>query len=310
MKNAFINISLSIVTVLFCFFIFELYFRFVYVESDGLGITLAHKKWGAKYWKPINSLSLRDREWKDADLAGKKVIAVIGDSFPAGHGIKNIADRFPDVLASKLGKEYAVINISLPGWGTETELLAFKYFVSGRHVMFNTVIWSYFPNDILDLTQHLGKKPPDEIAIPKGITGKIISNSYFLNFVYWDVFKITKLKNDYFEWLKEQYNDPQTWNLHKKELEQICKDVKNSKAKLIVVTFPFLINEVKSDVILEKVKDLFNQSNVPVLDVSDIISGLKESEIVISKNDAHPSIKLHRLVANNLYRIISGDGKK
>ncbi len=305
MKNLFSNLLLSILAISFCFFISELYFRYFYAESNGLGVTLAHKKWGDLYWKPINSLGLRDKEWKESELKDKKIIAVIGDSFPAGHGIKDVKDRFSDVLASKLGKEYAVLNIALPGWGTETELLAFKYFVSGRHFKFDTVIWSYFPNDIFDAAEHFGKKPPDKIAIPEGITGRLISSSYFLNFVYWNIFKINSLKNNYFDVLIELFNDPKIWDLHKKEIEQICLDVNNSRAKLIVVTFPLLTHKTNSTVLLERVKEIFNQNNVPVFDVSEVIKDLKENEVVVSKNDAHPSIKLHKLVAKKLYETIT-----
>jgi len=43
----------------------ELYFCFLFARSEGFGFTLAAKNWQSKYWKPINSESLRDFEWTD-----------------------------------------------------------------------------------------------------------------------------------------------------------------------------------------------------------------------------------------------------
>ena len=48
-----------------------------------------------KYWKPINSYGYRDIE--HVNLKEKKLPFVVGDSFVAGHGIKNYKDLFSNV---------------------------------------------------------------------------------------------------------------------------------------------------------------------------------------------------------------------
>jgi len=294
------NILTVFLSILLCFSISELYFRFFYIESDSLGFTLSHQKWVKKYWKPLNSNGLRDREWTQKDLTNKKVIAVIGDSFVAGHGIKNASDRFPDILATKLGNKYAIVNLSFPGWGTKTELFVLKNYPLKPDI----VIWSYFPNDIKDAAKENKIFPPDEVKIPGGITGKAISASYFLNFIYWNIFRITNLNNDYFMWIQNQFNDSKVWNTHKRELETVCELTKNKNTKLIVVLFPFLTKEANSNIITEKVENVFLLNNVPVLDASKLIPKLMESELTVSKIDAHPSIKLHKLVGDELYKIV------
>ena len=300
MKKLFINFSISLLSVLFCSFVSEIFFRYFYVESDGLGITLSHKRWGDKYWKPVNSLSFRDREWTPNDLADKQVIGVLGDSFVAGHGIKNTADRFSNILANKLGNSYAVLNLGSPGIGTETELLILKVYP----YKFDTVILSYFPNDILDAAKKYGRLPPDVIEVPKGLVGKAISSSYFLNFVYWNIFRIYGLKRNHFQWLQNQFYDSLIWSAHKEELEQICELTKSKNEKLIVVLFPFLTKEANSDLILQRVSEVFKEHAVEVLDVSKVIYGMKEKELVVSKIDAHPSVKLHELVGDALYKVV------
>ena len=291
---------MSLSTFILCFAAAEIYFRYFYIESDGLGLTLSNQLWGKKYWKPINNGGFRDKNWSKKDLSGKFVIGVVGDSLVAGHGIKNISDRFPDILSAKLGSKHSVINLAQPGWGTKTELLALKEFP----IKFDLIILSYFPNDILDTCYSLGRFPPDVITAPSGLLKEIINSSYFLNFVYWNIFRIIRLKDDYFNWIKMQFEDPFVWSTHKEDLEMICSFAHNKKIKLIAVVFPFLTNKVKSDFIINQVKSIFESHEIPVLDVSKLIVNLQEKDLVISKIDSHPSIKLHRLVGESLYDLI------
>ena len=79
------------------------FFRYFYAESENV-FTGASLNWLARYWHE-NSLGYRDREWTPEDLAGKQTILVTGDSFAAGWGINDPADRFGDVLAQHLGDE-------------------------------------------------------------------------------------------------------------------------------------------------------------------------------------------------------------
>ena len=100
------GLLVSYATILLLLAVGEAYFRFVHADSEG---RLASNNWTARYWH-TNSLGYRDREWTPEDWVDKTTIAVVGDSFAAGWGINDPADRFPDVLAARLGDEYAVFN--------------------------------------------------------------------------------------------------------------------------------------------------------------------------------------------------------
>ena len=55
---------------------------------------------------------------------------VLGYFFVAGEGIENDKDRFPDLLAQRLGKDYAVMNVGKNGANTKREIgnaLAYPY---------------------------------------------------------------------------------------------------------------------------------------------------------------------------------------
>jgi hypothetical protein len=53
---------------------------------------------------------------------GKKRICFVGDSFTAGHGVNDMADRFTDRIRTKLDAakpgKFVVANLGEPGWET------------------------------------------------------------------------------------------------------------------------------------------------------------------------------------------------
>ena len=304
LKNLLLNTGIILASLCTCFIFAEIYFRFFFIRSDGLGLTLANIKWIEKYWRPINSHGYRDKEWNESDLKNKKLVVVVGDSIAAGHGIENVADRFSDILAQKLGPDYRVLNISKPGWGIQSELSAVYY---SSLFPLDTIVWSYFPNDIIETAKIFGKEPPDLYVFPSGIVGKVLNKSYFLNFIYWNTFRILNVSNDYFEWIHDQYSDPVIWDTHIKELNLLPKVIKKKEVKkTIIVLFPFLTKEEESSFITEKVKEHFMKNQIEVLDVSQITKKMDKKDIIVSKVDYHPSVKLHKLVAEKLYEILEG----
>ena len=106
---------MSVAAIALCLLATEIYFRLFFFRSDNMGMTKPNHLWFKKYWHPINSLGYRDREWSPEDLSQKRVVAVVGDSFAAGHGIQKTQDRFGDVLGNLLGNRWAVVNIAQCG---------------------------------------------------------------------------------------------------------------------------------------------------------------------------------------------------
>lgn len=300
-KSLIVGLSISFISLLFCFIVGEIYFRNFFIQSDGFGVTLASRKWFSKYWKPINSFGYRDNEWIQEELQNKKVVLVIGDSFVAGYGIENIRDRFSNVLGSYLGDEYVTINVSRNGWGTRGELAALK----GCPFKVDTVVWSYFPNDIQDAARSVGRVQPYSDINPKGILGLLTSNSHLFNFLYWRFSRLGLLgqSNIYINWLFEQFNDEKVWNIHKAELEYVNSLTKNMGAKLFVVIFPFLFKTEECKLMTDKVKSVFEDLHIPVLDVSEILPNMKKKDIIVNKMDYHPSVFLHRKIGEELYKL-------
>jgi len=72
----------------------EIHNRFIYDTSDAFNYTKTSERWQARYYHR-NALGFRDDLTYELRIPlGKRRIFFLGDSFTAGHGIKDVDDRF------------------------------------------------------------------------------------------------------------------------------------------------------------------------------------------------------------------------
>jgi len=84
-----------------CFSGGELYYRFVYDTTDSIAYTKVSKRWGERYIVE-NSAGFRDNvQYALTNAPGKRRVSFLGDSFTAGHGVKSVEDRFPNLIRAK-----------------------------------------------------------------------------------------------------------------------------------------------------------------------------------------------------------------
>jgi hypothetical protein len=89
-------------TLLLAILLADIPFMFI-PYSHGNGNTYGSRIWFDRYWQ-VNSLGFRDGE-PPSPAEQKPILAVLGDSFVAGHGVEDPADRFSDLLAAKMGDD-------------------------------------------------------------------------------------------------------------------------------------------------------------------------------------------------------------
>jgi lysophospholipase L1-like esterase len=95
-------------------------------------------------------------------LTGARVIVLVGDSFVQGLGV-NDAETFEWLLASKMG--FRVINLGVPGYGTDQELLALEdFFEAHSWLAVSDVVLFVCQNDFQDVQSNydrfLGRSKP------------------------------------------------------------------------------------------------------------------------------------------------------
>lgn len=273
----------------------ELYFHFVFAQSENL-LTLATQNWLDRYWHP-NSLGYRDREWTPADWEGKATLLITGDSFAAGWGINDPADRFGDVLAAHLGDQEVVMNLAVYGTSTPEQRQNLQnYPVQDPDV----VIMQYFLNDINYAMLRLGLLP--EVAP----TPDWARESYLANFMY-TRFLGRLLNPDYQrDWWEDNYaayDNATIWDLHRTEIDDYVAAVQSRHARLIVVIFPNMLDPVRSIPYVDRVEQALQADGITdILKLTDLAAQWSPQDRMVSPRDTHPSVAFHHAVGDILYQ--------
>jgi hypothetical protein len=278
----------------------ELYFSLFVIKSDGFGFTLSAKKWFSNYWIPINSFGYRDVEHSMKDFNGKKSILIVGDSFVAGHGIKNYRDRFSNLIQEKLHNQYVVLNIAKNGWNTNDE---YKAIISNPFPKPFLVILSYFINDIEGAAKRCGMTRPELVIPPNETLKPLIDRSYFINYLYWRLYRFGNVNfgQIYWEYLKKCYNDKRVFDLHKEELNKIIQYTHNNDIYLLSIVFPNLMDIESSKPFTKKIVDFFQLNQVDFIDLTSVLSRRNSKEIIINNLDGHPNEKFSKELADMIY---------
>ncbi len=304
-QNLIENICLSLLVLFLTLMAVELYFKVFFAQSDGFRYTLASQNWYRRYWQP-NSLGYRDREWTPEMLAGKTKVMVVGDSFAAGNGIANPANRFSDQLGRLLGSNYAVLNVASPGWDTIDEVNAIIKYPYQPDIL----VLSYYINDIEGAAYAGGAQRPPIRQDPPAWLNPLVRHSYAFNFLYWRLARLgpQQWADIYWnDWLKKISADPDIRWRHQQELLTIIRGAASEQIPLYVVVFPNLAAIKESQPLTRPVIDLFAAHNIPVLDVGQLLAGRSPETIVVNAVDSHPNEAVHLEVARHLYQMMQSD---
>ncbi|MDK1020167.1 MAG: SGNH/GDSL hydrolase family protein [Candidatus Hydrogenedentes bacterium] len=303
LRTVAINCAVLVFTLLYMAMALEAYF-YSFVQTDGFGFTLAAKRWHERYWHPVNSLNYRDVEHAPEDLRGKKTVIVLGDSIAAGWGVKDVHDRFSNVLARQLGAEAVVVNLAQSGWDTPQELSALKAYPYTP----DTVILQYFVNDIKHAALASGADWVPAPDPPEGALRTLVEHSYFLNYAYWRVRRtgIKQMSASFWERRKSVYANEELWTEHAQVFSDLAQYAADSGITLFVVIFPYLLKVEDSASITGRVADAFEALGVPVLDLTPRFSGRDPKDLVCNALDGHPNERVHREVGELLHEMLTG----
>jgi hypothetical protein len=93
-----------------------------------------------------NTLGFRDVEHA-GKAAGVTRVAVLGDSFVFGSGVRQ-DETLTHLLAARLGPSFEVVNLGVPGYGTDQALLTLRRW--GPLLAPDVVLSGFFWNDIME----------------------------------------------------------------------------------------------------------------------------------------------------------------
>lgn len=300
------KLSFSIWLLAFAAVLSETLFVGLYDTTDAFSLSLISKRWNERYVER-NNWNCRDRKRYDGGIpSGTKRLAIVGDSFAFGHGIKNIKDRFGDLIAERLKKEskdrWEVYNLAEPGAGTDWEVKRLDELGRKENFRADVVLLAYCLNDLEDLVPGTYE-----------IVGSIINDPpknffcqqfYLPNFLYYRTNHFLRPEvRGYFGWLKDGYKG-EIWEKQKKRLDQIKKWCDERNAKLVVVVFPFMTGlgpEYGFEDAHRALREYFNQSKVSAIDLLPIYRKASPGSLVVNSFDAHPNELANRIAAESIW---------
>ncbi len=300
------NFGLALGALLLTLACLETGFRQFGAVSDGWSYTLASELWFSRYWQPLNALGFRDTDhpgWQR-----RKLVFVIGDSFVAGHGIKDYRDRFTSVLGARLGEDWAVFNLGQCGTDSREELACADAVSDTLGRAPDVLVLGYFINDIMGVAREAGRyeyrlPPPPPSLRP------LVAHSYLANFVFWRLYRFlnTDLCELYWDLPRACWQDAALRARHLAELQAIIDWAQAKQSRLAVVIFPHLAAVERSRVITEPVREFFAARGVPVLDLAPLLIGRDPAALMVNAADPHPSVAVHHEVGELLVPYVRGE---
>jgi hypothetical protein len=300
-----VNAGLSLWFVCALLTLAEIYCACFVDQSDAFNMTNISQRWFRKYIEAQrNTAGFRDRrEFKRVVPDGHKRICFVGDSFTIGHGLRRYEDRFSDRLEAFLDErfpgKYQVANLADPGLETSLIVARVKALLK-QGFQIDTLVYVFMLNDIE------GYDPRTEQVIRQLQQGEpkffLISQTYFLNWLYFRWRQATGPGNAYFPHLVESYSQ-EPWNGLKRKLDELKEECRSEKVDLRFVIFPFLHNlddHYPFHAAHQKLIKYCRDANIPVLDLEPVLKPHVSEGLMVNRFDAHPNERANEIVAEAL----------
>jgi hypothetical protein len=282
----------------------EAYYRYDHDTTDSLSYSKTSQRWFSRHWKS-NAAGFRDNvEYADRIQPGKRRITLLGDSFTAAHGIKDVEDRFANRIR-KAHPEWEVHLLAQSGWDTGDELEALRTAVQ-RGDQVDQVVLVYMLNDVADIL-------PAWATTHQRIMGDVARRPWLQQHSYLvdAVVHLIKLVREpdmrnYFAFVRDGYRGP-VWRRQMARLDSLRDEVKAAGGHLLVVTFPFLHAlgpKYEYRFIHEELHDFWRTRNVPQLDLLGMYQDIPPGRLVVNRLDAHPNEYAHRLAADAIEKFL------
>ena len=282
-----------------------------YSTTDAFSLSLISKRWYDRYVEK-NNWNCRDRRRYEGPIPpGMKRLAIVGDSFAFGHGIKNPKDRFGDLLERDLNLEsnqrWEVYNLAEPGAGTGWEVDRLHELARKENFRADVMLLAYCLNDLEDLV-------PETYEIVGGIINdppkNFLCREFFLpNFLYYRMnhFRRPEVRG-YFGWLKDGYKG-EIWARQCARLDEIKKWCDDRNTKLAVVVFPFMVGLDGGYAFSDAHRALaayFERAGIPFIDLDNVYTDFASHgvSLVVNAFDAHPNERAHQLAEKEILRLL------
>lgn len=293
---------LPIVSVIICLTILELVFTFI-PRSHHAEESYASIVW-QNYYYNTNKQGFRDENLKHED---KPALVFMGDSYTAGYGIKEESQRFSNLVGEAINSNYEFYNFGMKGTGLKTHLTLLEKSTKQNNVLVYQIL-------INDLDDYCARLMP-LYNIYSVFTSKdymVAKSSFLLNYLYFNL-PNKKIEKEYFSFFNSCYEEEAVFEEYKEELLYFIKTAKEIYGfkDVIIMIVPTLTNIELSQNFDSSVTDFLKEnSDAIVLYPKTELERLNSQERIINMHDSHPSVKVNKILANEILQILSLNEKE
>ena len=308
-KSMIINLLLFFAVIFIVLIIGELTLRIIiYDETSGHGASPGSLKFNEKH-VTLNKDGFRDFEYSLDKTKDTTRIAVIGDSFTFGMGVKNVNDTYPKVLEKELNelnlsKRFEVLNFGIPGYDSPQHLQTIKDYALKYKP--DIIIIGYVLNDLPNV-EGLDVKY-QKIELP--FIGFWLRSSsylyYFLESRLNEILRSNSQDYNYESILGRLYNSSANKNASKEIYKEIGQVAEDNNISIMIVTFP-IIYKLDNYSFLSAhnhVKEFSNENNFLYKDLLGDYQKYSEHDLVVNKYDAHPNELGQKIAADAIFNFL------
>jgi lysophospholipase L1-like esterase len=282
----------------------EVYYRFFCDTTDGLGYTKLNQRWFERHWQ-LNSADFRDNSTYTLSLTpGQRRVTFLGDSFAAGHGVKDVDDRFANRIR-RAHPEWEVHVLAQPGYDTHDEIEQLQNSLS-QHYQLDTVVLVYCLNDVVDMFPEWAEAVL-RVRAQAAQSGWLVRNSYLVNTLYYRLFAPRDADaKRYFEFIAEGYRGAH-WTQQQQRLKTLRDLVQSHGGRLLVVTFPFfqgLGAQYPYQSMHDQLAQCWRALGVPELDLLTVYRNIPTGKLVVNRHDPHPNEYANALAADAIGKFL------
>ncbi len=249
----------------------------------------------------INSAKLRDREMPLAKPAGMIRIAMVGDSFTFGWGVR-VEDTMAKMLEAKLNAglpapRFEVVNFGVGNYNTSMEVASFLH--DGYRFQPNVVILNYFINDAEETPKRGNNVLAEHSYAAVYIAGlvDVVMRTYFG-------------KSDwraYYDGLYE--TDAPGWRRARQAIADLAGFCRERGIGLLVVNLPELhqLDPYPFERVTAAIGALAAKERVPFLDLLPAIRGHEPLSLWVTPTDPHPNATANRAFTDAIAAKLGAD---
>jgi len=296
--------------------IVEAYFKYFYIATDDICISLSSRKWDREHCK-YNSAGFRDdREFNRSKMNGVFKVGILGDSYVFGQGINNKKDRFSDILENLIQGKFKirceVYNMGKRGWSTKDER---DYFLAkGASYKLDALVLC-----CLEIDDFVSSLSADILSggAEKNhgyFLTSLLNNSYAFSFFYAQFYKLR-----YAYWIKTRrlenkisgvISDKNNWEKISSYIDDVKNQCKKQGIAFYIVSFQPTgwFSDSKLNAVVTKFEKLFKNyldaHNIKYFFSKDYLKNYRDKDLVVNCFDFHPSRLVNKIVAEQLLNLM------